>query len=158
MLTCVLVHAGLHHGNTIYNALTGKKGEEDDIHQKLMQAYPEVSGWIYGTLGTIAFSLSIIATQVWDTGTPFWVTILAVMLPVIYILPAIFLYANTGVAVCFNFSRAAGRSLTNLMSASVEPDFSDYPRITRTWGCDDKRGMPSLCLFCTACIKWHTAF
>jgi len=100
MLTCVLVHAGHHHGNTIYNGITGKKGEEDDIHQKLMQAYPEVPGWVYAALGTIAFSLSIIATQVWHTGTPFWVTILAVMLPVLYILPTIFLYANTGVAVC----------------------------------------------------------
>jgi len=99
MLTSVLVHAGLHHGSTIYNAVLGRKGEEDDIHQKLMEAYPEVPGWIYATLGGIAFSLSIIATQVWDTGTPFWVTAAALVLPVIYILPTTFLYANTGIAV-----------------------------------------------------------
>lgn len=115
MLTCVLVHAALHHGSTIYNALTGRKVEEDDIHQKLMQAYPEVPGWIYAALGAIAFSLSIIATQVWHTGTPFWVTILAVMLPIIYILPTTFLYANTGVAVRCGFFCVAGCFLKNPM-------------------------------------------
>lgn len=101
MLTCVLVHAGLHHGSTIYNALRGRKVEEDDIHIKLMEAYPEVSGWIYAALGVVAFTLSIVATQIWDTaGTPFWLTAVAVALPAIYILPTTFLYANTGVAVC----------------------------------------------------------
>jgi len=112
MLTCVLVHAALHHGSTIYNGLLGRKVEEDDIHLKLMQAYPEVPGWIYAALGTVAFSLSIIATQVCKTGTPFWVTILAVMLPAIYILPTTFLYANTGVAVCFCLFRVARCLLT----------------------------------------------
>jgi hypothetical protein len=115
MFTCVLVHAALHHGSTVYNALLGKKGEEDDIHQKLMQAYPEVSGWIYFALSTTTFSLSIIATQVWNTGTPFWVTMLAVMLPIIYILPTMFLYANTGITVCYSFSRSAVCLLTNIV-------------------------------------------
>jgi len=113
IFTCVLVHAALHHGRTVYNALLGRKGEEDDIHQKLMQAYPEVSGWIYAALSAVAFSLSIIATLAWNTGTPFWVTILAVTLPIIYILPAIFLYANTGITVCCGFSPAASRLLIN---------------------------------------------
>ena len=72
MFTCILVHVVLHHGSgTVYNALLGKKGEEDDIHQKLMEVYPEVSAWTCAALGTVAFSLSIIATQVWDNGTRF---------------------------------------------------------------------------------------
>ena len=145
MLTSVLVHAGLHHGRTICNAVLGRKGEEDDIHQKLMEAYPEVPGWIYATLGVIAFSLSIIATRVWDTGTPFWVTMVAVMLPAIYILPTTFLYANTGIAVCCGSSHLAERLLTPNI-ASLEPDFADYPRVTRTWGCYDKYGTPQSCL------------
>lgn len=143
MLTSVLVHAGLHHGRTICNAVLGRKGEEDDIHQKLMEAYPEVPGWVYATLGVIAFSLSIIATQVWDTDTPFWVTMVAVMLPVIYILPTTFLYANTGIAVCCGSSRVAECPLTTNV-ASVELDFADYPRVTGPWGCHDKHGMSSL--------------
>ena len=103
IFTCVLVHAALHYGSTVYNTLLEKKGEEDDIHQKLMQAYPEVSGWIYAAVGTVAFSLSIIATQAWDTDTPFWVTMLAVMVPATHILPSTLVWANTGVAVCCGF-------------------------------------------------------
>jgi len=113
MLTSVLVHAGLHHGSTIYNAVLGRKGEEDDIHQKLMEAYPEVPGWIYAALGVIALSLSIVTTRVWDTGTPLWVTAVAVMLPVIYILPTTFLYANTGIMVCYCPFRVAECLLTH---------------------------------------------
>jgi len=141
MLTSVLVHAGLHHGRTIYNAVSGRKGEEDDIHQKLMEAYPEVHGWIYAALGVIAFGLSIVATQVWNTGTPFWVTMVAVMLPAVYILPTTFLYANTGIAVRYSPSRVAECLLIPDI-ASVEPDFADYPRVTRTWGCHNKYGTP----------------
>ena len=103
MLTSIFVHAGLYHGRAIYNAVLGRKIEEDDIHLKLMQAYPEVSGWIYAAVGTVAFSLSIIATQAWDTDTPFWVTMLAVMVPATHILPSTLVWANTGVAVCCGF-------------------------------------------------------
>jgi len=114
MFTSTLVHAGLHHGNAVYNACLGRKGEEEDIHAKLMQVYPEVPGWIYATLGVIAFSLSITSTQVWNAGTPIWVTILAVVLTATYILPATFLYANTGVIVRRGFHRVTVRLLTRL--------------------------------------------
>ena len=113
MFTCVLVHATLHLGSTIYNALLGRKGEEDDIHQKLTEVCSEVSGWTYATFDTVAFGLSIIATQVWDTGTRFWVTMLAVTLPMTFILSTVFLYANTGVAVCYDFSCVTEHLLTN---------------------------------------------
>lgn len=115
MLASVLVHAVLHHGSTIYNALLRRKGEEDDIHLKLMQAYPEVPGWVYAALGVAAFSLSIIATKIWNTGTPLWVTALAVTLPGVCILPTTFLYANTGIAVRRGFSRVIGHLLTHPM-------------------------------------------
>ena len=155
MLTSVLVHAGLHHGRTIYNAVLGRKGEEDDIHQKLMEAYPEVPGWIYAVMGAVAFGLSIVATQVWHTGTPFWVTIVAVMLPAIYILPTTFLYANTGIAVCCG-SSCTGDCLLTPNIAPLEPDFADYSRVTRTWGCHGKYGKPSSRFHHAICIKRHT--
>lgn len=104
VLTSVLVHVALYHGSAIYDALLGRKGEEDDIHLKLMQVYPEVPGWVYAVLGSVASSLPIIATQVWDSGTPFWVTMLAVVLPATCVLPATFVYANTSVMVRCVFS------------------------------------------------------
>ena len=113
MLTSIFVHTALHHGRAIYNAILGRRIEEEDIHLKLMWAYPEVSGWIYAVVGTIAFSLSIVATQVWGMGTPFWVTMLAVMVPVTHILPSALVWANTGVAVCCGSLRAIGYLLTS---------------------------------------------
>jgi hypothetical protein len=113
MLTSVFVHVALYHGSAIYKAAMGRKVEEDDIHLKLMQAYPEVSGWIYAALGTIGFSLPIIATQAWDTGTPFWVTMAAMIVTAVHILPATIVWANAGVAVRCSFPRVAGHLLTN---------------------------------------------
>ena len=44
------------------------------------------------------------------------------------------------------------------MLAPVEPDFPNYPRITRTRGCDDEHGTHSLRLLCIVCVEWQTAF
>jgi hypothetical protein len=43
--TCAIVHTALHHGPKIYRGLKGADVEEDDIHAKLMRAYPEVPMW-----------------------------------------------------------------------------------------------------------------
>lgn len=45
------------------------------------------------------FSLAIIAVEVWHAGVPIWALLLAIALPVIYILPSGFIYAMTGQGV-----------------------------------------------------------
>jgi hypothetical protein len=45
LATCAIVHTMLHHGPKIIKALKGDDVEEDDIHAKLMRAYPEVPMW-----------------------------------------------------------------------------------------------------------------
>jgi hypothetical protein len=43
--TCAIVHTALHYGPSIYRGLRGADVEEDDVHAKLMRAYPEVPMW-----------------------------------------------------------------------------------------------------------------
>jgi hypothetical protein len=97
--TCVIVHTVLYHGRQLYMGIRRIRLEEDDIHTKLMKAYPEVPNWWYAIGFASCFALAVVAVKVWDTGVPVWSLLLAVALPVVYILPNGFIYAMTGQAV-----------------------------------------------------------
>jgi OPT family small oligopeptide transporter len=100
--TCVIVHALLYHGRTLLNGFKRMRLEDDDIHLKLMQNYPEVPDWWYGSAFVFFFCLAIVAAEVWDTGMPVWALALSVLLPMIYILPSGFIYALSGQAISLN--------------------------------------------------------
>ena len=98
----IIVYTILHHGPRIYRAMLNVRTEADDIHMKLMRAYPEVPDWWYLTALLLCISLSIFANEVFHTGLPVWGYILAILLPFIYLIPAAFIYAMTGQAVGIN--------------------------------------------------------
>ncbi|KAF8577241.1 OPT superfamily oligopeptide transporter [Ramaria rubella] len=100
--TCVIVHTVLYHGRTIVDGIMRVRVEEDDIHAKLMRNYPEVPDWWYATCLAFFFSLAILAVKIWPTGVPVWALLLAILLPVIYILPSGFIYAVTGQSISIN--------------------------------------------------------
>jgi hypothetical protein len=120
--TCVIVHALLYHGRTLLNGFKRIRLEDDDIHLKLMQNYPEVPDWWYGSAFVLFFCMAIVAAevrslvstipcahigtfvpQVWDTGMPVWALGISVLLPMIYVLPSGFIYAMSGQAVGSHF-------------------------------------------------------
>ena len=68
-----------------------------------MQVYPEVPTWFYICAGVLGSSFSTIATQVWHSGSPFWVPIGAIALVTVYLLPCVMLFATTGYTVCLFF-------------------------------------------------------
>ena len=45
--SAMIVHTVLYHGKTVLHGLTQTRIEKDDIHVKLMRAYPEVPDWWY---------------------------------------------------------------------------------------------------------------
>ncbi|KAI0001085.1 OPT oligopeptide transporter protein-domain-containing protein [Russula vinacea] len=100
--TCVIVHSLLYHGRTLLNGFKRIRIEDDDIHLKLMQNYPEVPDWWYASVFVFFFCLAIVAAEVWNTGMPVWALVLSIMLPIIYVLPSGFIYAMTGQAVSLN--------------------------------------------------------
>lgn len=62
--TNVIVHTLLYHGRTLLNGFKRIHLEEDDIHFKLMQNYPEVPEWWYGSVFVVFFGLAIVAAEV----------------------------------------------------------------------------------------------
>lgn len=61
---CLLIHTALYHGRTLLNGLQNIRTEKDDIHAKLMRAYPEVPDWWYILTFCVFFSLCIICVEV----------------------------------------------------------------------------------------------
>ncbi|KAG6856397.1 hypothetical protein H0H87_005015 [Tephrocybe sp. NHM501043] len=100
--TCVIVHTLLYHGRSLLNGIKKMKVESDDIHAKLMRNYPEVPDWWYLSAFAVFFGLAVVAVEVWSTKVPVWSLILALLLPIIYILPSGFIYAMTGQGITLN--------------------------------------------------------
>ncbi|KAH7875547.1 oligopeptide transporter [Lentinula edodes] len=100
--TCVITHTLLYHGKALLAGVKRIRVESDDIHAKLMRSYPEVPEWWYLLSIVTFFSLAIIAVEVWHAGVPIWALLLAIALPVIYILPSGFIYAMTGQGITLN--------------------------------------------------------
>ncbi|KAF5380630.1 hypothetical protein D9615_004759 [Tricholomella constricta] len=100
--TCVIIHTLLYHGRSLLNGIKKMKVESDDIHAKLMRNYPEVPDWWYMSAFCFFFCMAVIAVEVWSTKVPVWALVLAIILPVIYILPSGFIYAMTGQGITLN--------------------------------------------------------
>jgi len=100
--SAVLVHTILYYGRTLLNGFKKIKVEKDDIHAKLMRSYPEVPDWWYLSVFGLFFALMIVANEVWHTGLPVWGLLLSLALPMLYTLPAGFIYATSGQAVALN--------------------------------------------------------
>lgn len=120
--TCVLVHAGLHHGKAIWRGVRGIKTEEDDVHAKLMRKYRDHPDWWYGAVFVFAVVIGIICAEVYDTGLPIWGFLVSILIPLIYFLPSGFIYAQTSQTIGVNLISEfiagyafPGQALPNMM-------------------------------------------
>ncbi|KAF8589528.1 oligopeptide transporter [Ramaria rubella] len=102
LFTCVIVHTGLYHGRSLWNGFKKLKVEPDDVHAKLMAHYKEVPDWWYMSVFVVFFCIAIIAVEVWHTNVPIWALLLALVLPIVYVLPSGFIFAMTGQPITLN--------------------------------------------------------
>jgi OPT family oligopeptide transporter len=137
--TAVIVHTLLYHGRSLINGFKRIRVEKDDIHCKLMRNYPEVPDWWYAAMLVFFFCMAVVAVEVWHTGVPVWAILLALVLPLIYVLPNGFIFAMTGQGVRTSPSQKQVQILTkhdrSLLTYSRKSSQGRYFRVTRwqTW-------------------------
>ena len=102
LTTAMLVHTALWHGPRIWRVMRRQRVEQPDIHAKLMMEYEDVPRWWYLGVFVALFSLSVVCVQVFDTTLPVWGLIVAILIPIIYFLPAAFIYASTAQIMTLN--------------------------------------------------------
>jgi hypothetical protein len=124
--TALLVHTVLYHARTVYRGFKRVQLEDEDIHAKLMRAYPEVPDSWYATICLLFFLVAIVTIEVWPTDMPVWALALSVLIPAIYLLPCGFIFAVTGLPPSINLVvevlpgvLLSGRPLANM----VRPTF-----------------------------------
>jgi len=94
--TCIITHTALYHGRTLWNAMRSIDPEDEDIHAKLMKAYPEVPKlWYWGIL-VFFFLMAVVAVERWPTGVPVYSLLVAIAVPAVYVLPGGLIFAVTG--------------------------------------------------------------
>ncbi|CAO3658089.1 unnamed protein product [Umbelopsis ramanniana] len=86
-LTSVLTHTVLYHGKEIVRQFKRSRTDDEDIHMKLMRAYPEVPSWWYYSIFVVTLGISFGVIYAWPITLPWWGLILSVALAAIFILP-----------------------------------------------------------------------
>ncbi|KAF9143404.1 hypothetical protein BGX30_000558 [Mortierella sp. GBA39] len=93
-LTATIVHTILYHGKEIVQRWKSAASGREDVHSRLMSAYPEVPDWWYGLLFVVMVTLSFITTVKYEY-MPWWALILALFMASIFIIPVGILQAVT---------------------------------------------------------------
>jgi len=139
LTTAMLVHTALWHGPRLWRGFRQQQVEAPDIHAKLMREYEPVPSWWYSAIFLVLFALSIVAVQVFDTDLPVWGLIIAILLPVIYFLPAAFIYASTAQIMTLNLIAQlvpgfaiAGRPVAVMVSTSTDQKAWLMMKISKT--------------------------
>lgn len=87
-VTSLLTHTALYHGRDIIRQFKASRAKDnEDIHQKLMRAYPEVPNWWYIAIYIISFALSFVVIYEWPIYLPWWGLIVAFLISAIFVLP-----------------------------------------------------------------------
>ncbi|KAF9921304.1 hypothetical protein FBU30_008702 [Linnemannia zychae] len=93
-LTATIVHTLLYHRKEIAQRWKSAATGREDVHARLMSAYPEVPDWWYALLFAVMVTLSFITVVRYDY-MPWWALILALLIAVIFVVPVGILQAVT---------------------------------------------------------------
>ncbi|KAG0042685.1 hypothetical protein BGZ83_000186 [Gryganskiella cystojenkinii] len=94
-LSSMVTHTWLYHRHNLVRQWKQSRDHSEDIHHRLMQAYPEVPDWWYASLFLIMTVVAIITCEVWDYKLPWWAVLLCISLPIIFVLPVGLIQAIT---------------------------------------------------------------
>lgn len=89
-VTSILTHTFLFHRKDIVAQFKASRheNEDEDIHRKLMRVYPEVPDWWYLIIFFGSFAASFGVIYGWpEIQLPWWGLILAIAIPVVFVLP-----------------------------------------------------------------------
>ncbi|KAG0002246.1 hypothetical protein BGZ80_003771 [Entomortierella chlamydospora] len=94
-LTSMITHTWLYYRHKLVAQWKQSRGQSEDIHHRLMQAYPEVPDWWYAAIFISMTAIGIITCEIWDYKLPWWGVLLAVTIAAVFSLPVGLIQAIT---------------------------------------------------------------
>ncbi|KAF9109043.1 hypothetical protein BGX30_008555, partial [Mortierella sp. GBA39] len=93
-LSSMITHTWLYHRHKLVAQWKQSRTQSEDIHHKLMQAYPEVPDWWYGALFVIMTAIALFTCEYYKY-MPWWAVLLAILIAVVFALPVGLIQALT---------------------------------------------------------------
>ncbi|KAM3509506.1 hypothetical protein MY11210_006277 [Beauveria gryllotalpidicola] len=84
------------------DTIRANEGEYQDIHNRLMAVYPEVSEWWYFGVLVISIVVGVCGITVWPTYTSVGVIFYGILLCLIFVVPVGIISAMTGIEITLN--------------------------------------------------------
>ena len=115
----LLTHTGLYYWKDIVGSLRRAKLDKEDIHFKLMKRYKEVPDWWYWAVIVVCTVFGIVAVEVYDEQLPIWALFIAILLPLLYVIPGGLVYAISGQQVRDGVMSVGTAKLTRAMQIAI---------------------------------------
>lgn len=137
-----MVWAVLHYHTEMWNgikaAFKGNNSRDayNDVHNRLMKAYPEVPEWWFGIVFVICFAMACVAVEIYDTQMPIWAVVLSCVLCLVFTIPTSIVMAVTNADVGLS---ALPPSLSSLIRLVRELTSLALVLCRRCDGGDDRR-------------------
>ncbi|KAG0029824.1 hypothetical protein BGZ82_007717 [Podila clonocystis] len=103
-LAATIVHVPLYHGkelSAMWKATMTVGGGREDVHERLMRAYPEVPNWWYSSLFVVMTVMSFVTCVVWEY-MPWWALGLSILIAAVLVLPMGIIQALTNQTLGLN--------------------------------------------------------
>ncbi|TFK93530.1 OPT oligopeptide transporter [Polyporus arcularius HHB13444] len=127
VITAVIVHTLLWYRGDIVRQFRRSLREEQDIHARLMTAYPEVPVWWYALLFVISFIFGVVAIEVFPTQFPVWALVLSLVMGLVLLVPVGLIRAITN-------QLPAANVLAELVAGYVLPGRPIGAMVFKTFG------------------------
>ncbi|ORZ09641.1 OPT family small oligopeptide transporter [Lobosporangium transversale] len=101
-LASMITHTWLYHRHKLVAQWKQSREHSEDIHHRLMQAYPEVPDWWYAALFVLMTVIAVITCEIWDYKLPWWGVLLAVAMSAFFALPVGLIQAVTNQQIGLN--------------------------------------------------------
>ncbi|KAH9855546.1 small oligopeptide transporter [Lenzites betulinus] len=126
-ITATIVHAAIYFRKPIMVHLHRSLGEQPDVHAQLMSKYPQVPEWWYGCILAVTFVFACLAIKLYPTQMTIWALIVALLIALVYIVPAGMIQAVTNRQVGLNV-------ITELIIGYMLPGRPVAMMMFKTWG------------------------
>ncbi|KAF2420542.1 small oligopeptide transporter-like protein [Tothia fuscella] len=101
-IASLVVYTWIHYRQQIWSQFRNSRGQEKDIHMKLMAKYPEVPTWWYAALFVLMVALSFVVVLAWPTEFAWWAFIISIIFSTVMTLPIGIVQAITNQQIGLN--------------------------------------------------------
>ena len=101
-ISAVIVHTALFHGADIWARVKTVRGDDDDVHTRMMRKYPEAPNWWYMSILVVMLAVGLVTSLAYDTHLSWWAFLIAGLISLLWTVPIGMIQATTNIQLGLN--------------------------------------------------------